>query len=81
MPLTLENKFESFAGTYLGGVIVLNDAVTLPEGTEVTITLPHRDLNLDMREEFKMWDKAGDKAWDLIAQWEAEEGSDPEKLA
>ncbi len=64
-------------GTFKDGVVVLNGGVTLPEGTDVVVTLAQAEL----REEFTFWDRAGAEAWQLIAKWEAEEGSDPESLA
>jgi len=45
------------------------------------VTFPREELPAELREEFAHWDKAGADAWKLIAQWEAEEGSDPETLA
>ncbi len=81
MSLTLEGKPTTFRGTFSRGVVVLKDAVTLPEGTIVDVTLPDTESPSFLRDEFTAWDKAGADAWSRIAQWEAEENCDPETLA
>ena len=81
MSLTSEKEVTTFRGTFKGGVIVLNDSVTLPEGTDVTIILSEYGMPHEMRKEFAQWASAGADAWKLISKWESEEGIDPETLA
>lgn len=80
MSSLLEKEGSAFRGTVKNGVVILTD-VTLPEGTAVMVTLPEADVPVTMRQEFDTWDRAGNDAWNLIEQWEAEEASAPETLA
>lgn len=81
MSTTAKKDRTVLRGRFLGGVVVLDDAAVLPEGTAVTITLSLRELPTEMDQEFVAWDRAGAEAWRLIAEWEREEGQSPETLA
>ncbi len=81
MSTTAEKEITVLRGRFTGGVVVLDDAAVLPEGTAVTVTLLRRELPTEMGQEFAEWDRAGAEAWGLIAEWEREEGQVPETLA
>ena len=61
-------------GTVKGGVIVLDGDIQLPEGTKVRIEILKATLSLtpEEEEEFSEWERASDKAWELIEQEEDE---------
>jgi hypothetical protein len=53
-------------GVVRGGVIVLENPASLPEGTEVTVTVPASEIPAELREEFAAWERASDEAWAMI---------------
>jgi hypothetical protein len=61
-------------GIVKGGVIVLDGGIQLPEGTKVRVEILEATLSLtpEEEEEFSEWERASDKAWELIEQEEDE---------
>jgi|FaiFalFF_MnMetaG_3_1042247.scaffolds.fasta_scaffold15847_3 hypothetical protein len=59
-------------GIVKGGVIVLDGGIQLPEGTKVRVEILEATLSLtpEEEEEFSEWERASDKAWELIEQEE-----------
>lgn len=55
-----------------GVVVPLND-IPLPNGICVDILIRPVDMTPELKSELDQWDKAGDEAWAMIDQWEAEE--------
>lgn len=79
------------SGVFKGGVVVLDDAAGLAEGTRVEVVaqngasngeepLSPFEFTPEEREEFEMWDRASDAAWAMIDEWEREEGISPEDM-
>ncbi|HET6572843.1 MAG TPA: hypothetical protein VFG68_04515 [Fimbriiglobus sp.] len=63
-----------FRGVVRNGVIVPDAGVTIPEGTEVEFVIRPLEFTPEERAEFAGWEKLGDEAWDMIDQWEKEDG-------
>ena len=61
-------------GTVKDRVIVLDGDVRLPEGTKVRVEILEATLSLtpEEEEEFSEWERASNKAWELIEQEEDE---------
>jgi hypothetical protein len=59
-------------GIVKGGVIVLDGGIQLPEGMKVRVEILEATLSLtpEEEEEFSEWERASDKAWELIEQEE-----------
>jgi hypothetical protein len=62
-------------GIVRGGVIVLEGPAALPEGTEVTVTVPAAVIPAELRAEFAEWERASDEAWALIEDLERQDKS------
>jgi len=63
-------------GTVRNGVIVFSSGTTLPEGTEVAISIPSSEkvisLPAEWVEETAAWEKLSDEAWSTIDWGEGE---------
>jgi hypothetical protein len=57
-------------GVVRNGVVVPRGDAVLPEGAEVQITLP--PIPDELQADFDAWEKLGEEAWGLIAEWEKE---------
>lgn len=66
MPATLIH------GTVTNGVIVPDDAASLPEGASVQIVFTD---DADYDAEMQAWDAASGEAWAMIGHWERDEAS------
>jgi len=60
-------------GVVKDGLIVPNDGVQLPEGAEVELTIVPLQFTPEEQAEFEFWDQAGNEAWAMIYQCEAED--------
>ena len=59
-------------GIVKNGAAVPQSDTSFPEGIRVEILVTPADLTAELRSEYEQWDKAGDEAWAMIDQWEAE---------
>jgi hypothetical protein len=57
------------------GVVVLDPGSTLPDGTAVNVTVAPIPFTPEEEAEFAGWEKLGDEAWEMIDEWEKEDGS------
>lgn len=60
-------------GIVKNGVVVPTSGTELPNGAHVNIVLQPADMPQDLQEELEAWQRAGDQAWQMIDQWEAED--------
>jgi hypothetical protein len=60
-------------GVVRGGVVVLESPATLPEGTQVQITIAPLPFTPEEATEFADWQDLRDEAWAKIDEWEKED--------
>ncbi|MBV9850363.1 MAG: hypothetical protein JO250_11870 [Armatimonadetes bacterium] len=60
------------SGIVKGGVVVPQGEILLPEGAYVEIVFPFTHVSPELQSEFDAWNRAGDKAWRMIDEWEKE---------
>ncbi len=65
-----------FRGVVRNGVIVPEDGVSLPEGTEVEFNVRTLEFTPEERAEFEAWNRLSEKAWKWIDDLEATEPPD-----
>jgi hypothetical protein len=69
----MSSKPPVLKGIVRGGVVVLESPSTLPEGTEVQVTVAPIPFTPEEAAEFAGWEKLGDEAWGMIDEWEKED--------
>jgi hypothetical protein len=69
--MSVENRI--IPGIVKNGVVVPQANSELPDGAHVNIVLQPAKMPQELKEELEAWQRAGDRAWQLIDKWEREE--------
>lgn len=57
-------------GIVKNGLVVPKSGRRLPDGAHVEIVIACAELTDEFDDDFALWERASDEAWDSIAEWE-----------